>query len=113
MFHFIMSIYKIIYRLSIQREMAKTADNKLRHQLQYSKSASRYVVKKVMAPKDYSFRREILQGIVARCMGGPKLRRVLQGVTSTKETTLAEHAGIKKPIKEEAVAQQRTRFTDK
>lgn len=91
--------------------MVKTADNKLRYQLQYSKSAG-YVVKKVMASKDYSFRGEILEGIAARCTSGTKLWSVLQVATSSKEVTLAEHAGIEKPAKEEAVAKQRTRFTE-
>ena len=98
--------------LFIQRKMAKTADNKLRWDLKYSKAAGRYVVKKVMQPKKYGFRVEILEGITARCMNGPRLRSVLRRATSTKETTLAEHAGIEKPAKEEAVAQQRTRFMD-
>ena len=81
--------------------MATTSDHRLRYQLQYSKSAGRYVVKKIMAPKDYSFRTEILEGITSRCTSGPKLRRMLQVATATKEVTLGEHAGVIK---------QQTRF---
>jgi len=92
--------------------MATTSDHRLRYQLQYSKSAGRYVVKKIMAPKDYSFRTEILEGITSRCMSGPKLRSMLQVATASKEVTLGEHAGIAKPAKEEAVAKQQTRFAD-
>ena len=84
--------------------MATTSDHRLRYQLQYSKSAGRYVVKKIMAPKDYST--EILEGITSRCMSGPKLRSMLQGATASKEVTLGEHAGVAKPAKEEAVLWQ-------
>ena len=79
--------------------MATTSDHRLRYQLQYSKSAGRYVVKKIMAPKDYSFRTEILEGITSRCMSGPKLRSMLQVATASKEVTLGEHAGVAKPAK--------------
>ena len=81
--------------MSNQREMAATRDHRLRYQLQYSKSAGRYVVKKIMAPKDNSFRTEILEGITSRCMSGPKLRSMLQVATASKEVTLGEHAGGK------------------
>ena len=50
--------------MSNQREMAATRDHRLRYQLQYSKSAGRYVVKKIMAPKDNSFRTEILEALL-------------------------------------------------
>ena len=63
-----------------------------------------------MAPKDYSLRTEILEGITSRCMSGPKLRSMLQVTTASKEVTLGEHAGVAKPAKEEAVAKQQTRF---
>ena len=87
-----------------------TSDHRLRYQLQYSKSAVRYVVKKIMAPKEYSFRTEILEGITSRCMSGSKLRRMLQVATASKEVTLGEHAGVAKPAKEEAVVKQQTNF---
>ena len=92
--------------------MATTSDHRLRYQLQYSKSAGRYVVKKIMAPKDYSFRTEILEGITSRCMRGLKLRGMLQVATASTEVTLGEHTGVAKPAKEEAMAKQQTRFAD-
>ena len=96
--------------LFMQREIAKTTDNKLQYVTQFSKSAGRYLVRKVKVPKDYSFRHEILQGIVTRCTNAQGLKHTLQSMPSVKETLLSERTGVIKPDKETAVAQQRTRF---
>ncbi|KAI4829243.1 hypothetical protein KUCAC02_023299, partial [Chaenocephalus aceratus] len=62
---------------NIDREQAQTKKGALQFKLQYSKPAGGYVVKAMKTPKSYNFRREIMVGVVERCLSASSMRSEL------------------------------------
>lgn len=58
------------HNYAVGREQACKADGTLRFKVEYSKSAGAYVVKKIKTQKTWSFRQELLAGILHRCSTG-------------------------------------------
>lgn len=58
------------HNTNVNRQQAMTRDGQLCYNLQYSKAAGAYVIVKQMQDKDYSFRLEIMTGIVHKCSLG-------------------------------------------
>ncbi|KAI4830461.1 hypothetical protein KUCAC02_002091 [Chaenocephalus aceratus] len=89
----------------------------LQFKLQYSKPAGGYVVKAMKTPKSYNFRREIMVGVVERCLSALSMRSELAEHRHTdaekEKRTLGAHKGLVKPSKEDAVAHHLSRFVNK
>ncbi|KAK5916114.1 hypothetical protein CesoFtcFv8_001643 [Champsocephalus esox] len=99
------------------REQAQTKKGALQFKLQYSKPAGGYVVKAMKTPKSYNFRREIMVGVVERCLSASSMRSELAEHRHTdaekEKRTLGAHKGLVKPSKEDAVAHHLSRFVNK
>uniref|UniRef100_A0A667WUU0 Uncharacterized protein n=1 Tax=Myripristis murdjan TaxID=586833 RepID=A0A667WUU0_9TELE len=52
---------------NVNREIAKTKEGQKQHKHQYSKSAQQFVVTSRKVDKDYTFRKDIVSGVVRRC----------------------------------------------
>lgn len=102
---------------NIDREQAQTKKGALQFKLQYSKPAGGYVVKAMKTPKSYNFRREIMVGVVERCLSASSMRSELAEHRHTdaekEKRTLGAHKGLVKPSKEDAVAHHLSRFVNK
>ncbi|KAK5903895.1 hypothetical protein CgunFtcFv8_007639 [Champsocephalus gunnari] len=99
---------------NIDREQAQTKKGALQFKLQYSKPAAGYVVKEMKTPKSYNFRREIMVGVVERCLSASSMRSEHRHTDAEKEKrTLGAHKGLVKPSKEDAVAHHLSRFVNK
>lgn len=58
------------HNYSVGRDQATTQAGYLQFKQEYSKAAGAYIVKPIPVNKDYSFRRELLVGIMHRCVTG-------------------------------------------
>ncbi|XP_034084830.1 uncharacterized protein LOC117554485 [Gymnodraco acuticeps] len=102
---------------NIDREQAQTKKGALQFKLQYSTPAGGYVVKAMKTPKSYNFRRDIMVGVVERCLSASSMRSELAEHRHTdaekEKRTLGAHKGLVKPSKEDAVAHHLSRFVNK
>ncbi|KAK5881946.1 hypothetical protein CesoFtcFv8_020582 [Champsocephalus esox] len=83
----------------------------------HSKPAGGYVVKAMKTPKSNNFRREIMVGVVERCLSASSMRSELAEHRHTdaenEKRTLGAHKGLVKPSKQDAVAHHLSRFVNK
>lgn len=94
---------------NVNRERAKTKEGEEQHKHQYSKAAQQYVVTPLKVDKDYTFRKEIVRGVLNRCKT-TSIRETLQDLKTETVITLAQHKGVQKPEKALSVAKHLSRF---
>ena len=79
------------------------------HKHQYSKSAQQYVVTPLKVQKDYTFRKNIVAGVMNRCRS-TSIHATRQGLKTECPVTLAQHKGVEKPEKALSIAKHLSRF---
>ena len=87
----------------------------MRYKLQYSKAAKGYDVKPIKVGKTYNFRYELMMGITNRCLSSLSTRAALKELQFKDQSvvTLAQHKGVIKPAKDQAVSVHLSRFVNK
>jgi hypothetical protein len=98
------------HNTTVGREQAQTREGLLRYKLEYSKSAGKYVTKPIKIEKDWSFRKQLINGISDRCSKGPSQRKLLLRRKKNVDKSLGENAGLDKPEKAMSVAAHVTRM---
>uniref|UniRef100_A0A3B4UN18 Uncharacterized protein n=1 Tax=Seriola dumerili TaxID=41447 RepID=A0A3B4UN18_SERDU len=97
------------YNNNVNREIATTKEGEEQHKHQYSKAAQQYVVTPLKVDKDYTFRKNIVAGVIKRC-NSTSIRAALQELKTETLITLAQHKGVEKPDKALSVAKYLSRF---
>uniref|UniRef100_A0A3B4XFR6 Uncharacterized protein n=1 Tax=Seriola lalandi dorsalis TaxID=1841481 RepID=A0A3B4XFR6_SERLL len=87
----------------VDRETAKTKQGEEQHKHQYSKAAQQNVVTPLKVDKDYTFRKNIVAGVINRCRV-TSIRATLRELKTETPITLAQHKGVEKPKRALSVA---------
>lgn len=97
--------------INIERERATTKTGGHRFRQQFSKAAGQYVVAQIKEQKAYSFRKDIVSGVILRRRESSTIQATLQEQKQEAHPTLGQHKGLTKPDKDHSVAQHLSRFT--
>lgn len=104
-----LQIAAIDHNVNSNRQMAKRKDGEIQFKHQFSKGAQHYITTPRKVNKDYSFRKDIVSGVVKRCRS-VSIRAALQQSNPDPVVTLAQHKGVVKPEKAFPIRRHLSRF---